>query len=916
MMRKCHLNTCPVGVATQDPILRQKFAGKPEYVVNYLFLLAEEVRGLLAKMGFRSLQEAIGRVDKVKYSPDSQNPKAKTLDFSNILKNALEIRPGTNIVGGSMKQIFGTELRLDNKLIAEAMDVLEGKKKSVVINMKVTNEDRAFASTLSWQVSKRYVEAGLPPNSIIINLTGSGGQSFCAFMAKGIHVTLEGDANDYVGKGLSGGEIIIFPPKDMPSDFKSENNIIVGNVCLYGATSGKAFFRGQTAERFCVRNSGAVAVCEGCGDHGCEYMTGGRVVVLGLTGRNFAAGMSGGLAYTYDKLKLFTQRCNQESVALEPLELEDDLTFVHDLIKEFQEKTNSQQALDILNNWNEEKQHFIKVFPHEYRRALKETAEEEKAAEASKTQKPQEVEDKPEKNVQDIEETIPDDTQNQKNIQKALDKTRGFVKYNRATYQYRDPDSRQKDWNEIFNHKQVKEGLRMQAARCMDCGVPFCQSDHGCPLSNIIPKWNDLVFQNKWREALDQLEQTNNFPEFTGRVCPAPCEGACVLGINSPAVTIKNIENTIIDTGFENGWIVPRPPKERTGKKIAVVGSGPSGLAAAAQLNKAGHLVTVYERNDRIGGLLRYGIPTMKLGKDVVQRRVDILAKEGIEFKTNTEIGVTVPAGDLLKDNDAVLLTLGATWPRGLPIPGHNLNGIHFAMSFLERWQKKQSGNDIELLNLAAKDKDIVIIGGGDTGCDCIATSLRQGAKSITSFEILPEPPVTRADSNPWPTWPKIFRVDYGHEEVKLKFGRDPRIFNIKSTGFLDDGKGNVCGVNTVLVEWKKDDAGRWQMSDVPGSEKTYKCDMILLAMGFLGPERKIVEELSIDLDPRGNLQTPKHKYATSVPKVYAAGDCRRGQSLVVWAISEGRQAARQIDLDLCGKTSLAGPGGIVNGPL
>ncbi|KAK6187782.1 hypothetical protein SNE40_005732 [Patella caerulea] len=915
MMRKCHLNTCPVGVATQDPVLRKKFAGKPEYVVNYLFLIAEEVREVLAKMGFRSLQEAIGRTDKLKFDPDSQNPKAKLLDLSKILTNALDIRPKVNIVGGSVRQIFDTEKRLDNAVIAKSVEVLEGRQKQVVMDLKITNEDRAFASTLSWQVSRRFVEDGLPEKSIIINLTGSGGQSFCAFMARGIHVTLEGDANDYVGKGLSGGEIIIFPPKEMPADFKSENNIIVGNVCLYGATSGKAFFRGQTAERFSVRNSGATAVCEGCGDHGCEYMTGGRVVVLGLTGRNFAAGMSGGLAYTYDKLKLFHQRCNQESVALEPLELEEDVTFVYDLIKEFQEKTKSELALNILNNWAEEKQHFIKVFPHEYRRALKELADEEKAAQEIRTKTTDNNVKKSNENVQDIEETIPDDTQNQKNIDKVLDKTRGFVKYNRATYQYRDPAKRQQDWNEIFNHKQVKEGLRMQAARCMDCGVPFCQSDHGCPLSNIIPKWNDLVFHNKWREALDQLEQTNNFPEFTGRVCPAPCEGACVLGINQPAVTIKNIENTIIDTAFENGWMVPRPPAERTGKKIAVVGSGPSGLAAAAQLNKAGHTVTVYERNDRVGGLLRYGIPTMKLGKDVVERRVDLLNKEGIEFKTNCEIGVTIPTSQLVKENDAVLLTLGATWPRNLPIPGHNLQGIHFAMSFLERWQKKQSGNDIELLNLAAKDKDIIIIGGGDTGCDCIATSLRQGAKSITSFEILPEPPANRADSNPWPTWPKIFRVDYGHEEVKLKFGRDPRIFNIKTSEFLDDGKGHVCGVKTVLVEWKKDEAGRWQMTDVPGSEKTYKCDMILLAMGFLGPERKIVEELSIDLDPRGNLQTPKNKYATSIPQVYAAGDCRRGQSLVVWAISEGRQAARQIDLDLCGSTNLAGPGGIVNAP-
>uniref|UniRef100_A0A0B7B9R4 glutamate synthase (NADH) n=1 Tax=Arion vulgaris TaxID=1028688 RepID=A0A0B7B9R4_9EUPU len=949
MMRKCHLNTCPVGVATQDPELRAKFAGKPEYVINYLFLLAEEVRSYMAELGFRTFQELIGRTDKLKFSPDSTNPKAKLLDFSNILKSALDFRPGTNIKGGSVAQDFEFEKRLDNKVIELARNVLDGKEKHVKIELPICNEDRTFGATLSYEISKRTVEEGLPHKSIEINLTGSGGQSFCAFLAKGVSVYLEGDSNDYVCKGLSGGEVIIVPPKNMPSSFKTEDNIIVGNVCLYGATSGKAFFRGQAAERFCVRNSGVTAVAEGCGDHGCEYMTGGHVIVLGLTGRNFAAGMSGGIAYCYDKLKLFTERCNKESVELLPLNNKNDLDSVFNLLTEFQIATGSEIAKFILDNWNTEQTEFIKVFPYEYQRALADLQKEEEeklAALKEKTAKQahedlnllnlpngdsqrrgslsnmydedminrlededdnQKVSDK---TIVDIEDAIRNTELENKVLDAVLDKTRGFVKYKRATYQYRDAAERQKDWKEIFNHKQVKDGLRVQAARCMDCGVPFCTSEHGCPLSNLIPKWNNLVFKNEWKLALDYLHQTNNFPEFTGRVCPAPCEGACVLGINTPAVTIKNIENSIIDRGYEKGWVRPVIPENRTGKKIIVIGSGPSGLAAAAQLNKAGHWVTVYERNDKVGGLLRYGIPTMKLDKRVVERRVDILEKEGIVFKTNVEVGKTITAKSLLTDNDAVLCALGATWPRDLPIPGRQLNGIHYAMNFLESWQKNQHGNPLPFID--AKDKDVVIVGGGDTGCDCIATSLRHGARTITTFEILPEPPVSRDDSNPWPTWPRIFRVDYGHEEVKLKWGRDPRVFNIKSLNFEGNQEGNVTGVKTILVEWTKDDAGRWNMRDVPGSEKVFKCDLVFLAMGFIGPERKIVEELSVALDPRGNLETQSGKYSTSIPRLYAAGDCRRGQSLVVWAIAEGRQAARQIDKDLMGHSSLAGPGGIV----
>ncbi|XP_042242518.1 glutamate synthase [NADH], amyloplastic-like isoform X2 [Homarus americanus] len=909
MMRKCHLNTCPVGIATQDPVLRKKFEGKPEHVVNYLFMLAEEVRELMASVGVRKFQELVGRTDLLR-ARDSCSTKVNLLDFNLILKNALHMRPGVNIVGGSVKQDFGLETHLDQEILKEVEPLLNGTTDTVTVNTTIHNEVRAFGTTLSYHIALKYGEEGLPDNSIQINLAGSAGQSFCAFLAKGVTVTLEGDANDYVAKGLSGGEVVIYPQKDLPEDYKTEANIIVGNVCLYGATSGSAFFRGMAAERFCVRNSGAVAVVEGVGDHGCEYMTGGCVLILGQTGRNFAAGMSGGIAYVLDPSSEFPRKCNQQTVELLPLELSDDLVFVEDLLRQFHDKTGSQVAANLLMDWPAQASSFLKVFPYEYQRALRQLAEKEAAVQV--TPEKAKVEVKPEPTVCDIEESVTDTAMEKKRLEKILDKTRGFVKYKRETAMYRSAEKRQKDWDEIYNVDSVRRGLRVQAARCMDCGVPFCQSSHGCPLGNIIPKWNDLIFNNNWKEALGQLLQTNNFPEFTGRVCPAPCEGACVLGINELPVTIKNIECSIIDHAFEQGWIKPEPPVLRTGKKVAVVGSGPAGLAAAHQLNKAGHLVTVFERNDRAGGLLQYGIPTMKLSKEVVQRRVNLMKDEGIMFKTNVNVGKDISAKDLQEEYDALLLCLGATWPRDLPIANRQLEGIHFAMAFLETWQKKQMGNTIDHTTLTAKDKDVIVIGGGDTGCDCIGTSLRQGAKSITTFEILPQPPPSRGRDNPWPTFPRVFKVDYGHEEVKVKFGRDPREYSTLTKEFLDDGTGKVAGVRAVTVEWTKDESGRWKMNEVEGSEKVYKADLVLLAMGFLGPERYIVNELEMEQDPRSNICTPDGKYVTSVDKVFAAGDCRRGQSLVVWAINEGRQAAREVDTYLMDTSTLPLSGGVV----
>ncbi|XP_017842989.1 glutamate synthase [NADH], amyloplastic isoform X2 [Drosophila busckii] len=913
MMRKCHLNTCPVGIATQDPVLRKKFTGKPEHVINFFFMLAEDIRQIMANLGIRKFQELIGRTDLLRVASE-RDEKASNLDLKLLLQPALELRPNTNIVGGSVKQDFQLEKRSDNKLIEQAQRIFSGEVNNISLKMPIHNEERAFGSTLSYHIACKYGEAGLPQGkSIDIQLEGSAGQSFCAFLARGVNVTLKGDANDYVGKGLCGGNVVIMPQDTAP--FESHLNVIVGNVCLYGATEGNAYFRGIAAERFCVRNSGVTAVVEGVGDHGCEYMTGGLVVILGLTGRNFAAGMSGGIAYVYDIDGSFKPKVNPESVELLPLQLDEDVVLVKGLLRDFIEKTNSKVAQELLDNWAQEQDKFVKVFPYEYQKALKDMAEEQAEVEVVQPGKVAGVENgngKHEPHIKDIEEAIQDVALEQKRADRVLDKTRGFVKYKREAAPYRDAGDRQHDWNEVYNFPHVRKNLKMQAARCMECGVPFCQSNStGCPLGNIIPKWNDLVFHGEWQEALRQLLQTNNFPEFTGRVCPAPCEGSCVLGISEPAVTIKNIECAIIDHAFEQGWIKPEIPETRTGKRVAIVGSGPSGLAAAQQLNRAGHFVTVFERNDRVGGLLQYGIPTMKLSKEVVKRRVDLMADEGIEFRTNVHVGKDTSAEKLVQDYDALLLTTGSTWPRDLPLANRDLQGIHFAMEFLEAQQKKQLGGKQPIIS--AEGKDVIIIGGGDTGCDCIATSLRQGAKSITTFEILPEPPLKRAEDNPWPQWPKVFRVDYGHEEVRLKWGKDPRQYCTTTKEFVGEN-GKIKGVNTVEVEWTKTETGQWRMQEVAGSEKYFPADLILLAMGFLGPEKSVPNELGLELDARGNIKACVDQYGTSNSKVFAAGDCRRGQSLVVWAITEGRQAARQVDTYLTGKPSgLPGPGGVID---
>ena len=473
-----------------------------------------------------------------------------------------------------------------------------------------------------------------------------------------------------------------------------------------------------------------------------------------------------------------------------------------------------------------------------------------------------------------------------------MGKATGFLELDRQVESYREVDIRINDYDEIFSGTHNLDQLQEQGSRCMDCGVPFCQSSTGCPIDNLIPEWNDLVYNNEWQEALERLEKTNNFPEFTGRVCPAPCEGSCVLGLNNPAVTIKNIELAIVDKGFEEGWIKPKLIESRTDKKVAVVGSGPAGLAAADELNQMGHSVMVYERSDRIGGLLMYGIPNMKLGKDVVDRRVDLLMQEGVEFSTNTDVGKDISTDELQNNFDAVVFTTGATKARDLPAENRNAKGIYPAMDYLTSNTKSLLDNGIaDESQLSAKGKNVIVIGGGDTGTDCIGTSLRQGAKSIINFELMSQPPEHRSDTNPWPEWPVIFRVDYGHEESNKVFGNDPRRYQLLTKAFLKDSNGDVKGIKTINVDFVDG-----KLTEIDGTEKTWDAELVLLSMGFLSPEHYLSDDANIELDERGNYQSKHGEFNTSRKGVFSAGDCRRGQSLVVWAINEGRGVANSVN--------------------
>lgn len=494
-----------------------------------------------------------------------------------------------------------------------------------------------------------------------------------------------------------------------------------------------------------------------------------------------------------------------------------------------------------------------------------------------------------------------------------MGKATGFMEYEREESAAIKPKERIKNFDE-FHTPLSLEKQRTQAARCMDCGVPFCQAGmmikgmaSGCPLNNLIPEWNDLLYNGNWQQAYNRLHKTSNFPEFTSRVCPALCEKACTCGLNGEAVCTKENEKAIIEKAYEEGWAAPKPPKVRTDKRIAVVGSGPSGLAVADQLNRRGHLVTVYERSDRVGGLLRYGIPNMKLEKHIIDRKIEVMKAEGVTFITDANIGENVKAKKLLEEYDSVVLACGASNPRDIKAPGRDANGIYFAVDFLKSTTKSLLDSGLtDGKYISAKGKNVIVIGGGDTGNDCVGTSIRHGCKSIMQLEMMPKPPVDRLPNNPWPQWPKVLKTDYGQEEAIAVFGEDPRVYQTTVKEFIKDKKGNLCKVKLVKLEPKKDEkTGRMMMSEVAGSEYEVDCELVLIAAGFLGTQKYVSDAFGVELNERTNVKTTPGKFATNVDKVFTAGDMHRGQSLVVWAIREGRDAAREVDEYLMGYTNL-----------
>ena len=699
MMRVCHLDTCPVGVATQNPVLRERYTGQAEHVVNFFEFIAEEVREYLAELGFRTLDEAIGQVGALDMVEAVDHWKAAGLDLTPILHAPDRAAFPDQDLHQTKQQNHGLEKSLDvTELVPLCRPAIESGE-PVRAQVAIRNVNRTVGTILGHEVTKKYGGEGLPEGTIDLTFTGSAGQSFGAFVPRGITLRLEGDANDYLGKGLSGGRIVVRP--DRAATFKADEQIIAGNVIAYGATSGRIHIRGGVGERFCVRNSGAWAVTEGVGDHACEYMTGGRVVVLGKTGRNFGAGMSGGVAWVLD---LNEGRVNAELVELGPVEGEAALE-LEQLVRDHAEETGSEVAAELLADWPAALARFTEVMPTDYRVVLeaKAKAEAEGLSESETATAMMEA----------LHGLTP----------RASSRT--AARSRSAAVPSRSGSRTGTRSTPAASGRALLPIISTQAGRCMDCGIPFCHQ--GCPLGNIIPEWNDLVWRDDWEGAIERLHATNNFPEFTGRLCPAPCETACVLGINQDPVTIKNVEVSIIDKAWESGFVRPQPPEWLSGRTVAVIGSGPAGLAAAQQLTRAGHTVAVYERADKIGGLLRYGIPEFKMEKKHLDRRLDQMRREGTVFRAGVAVGDELTAESLRDRYDAVVLAMGATDARDLPVTGRELGGIHQAMEYLPQSNRASLGEEVSD-QITAAGKDVIIIGGGDTGADCLGTATRQGA--------------------------------------------------------------------------------------------------------------------------------------------------------------------------------------------
>jgi glutamate synthase (NADPH/NADH) len=953
MMRKCHLNTCPVGIATQDPVLRQKFAGMPEHVANYLLLVAEEVRTLMAKLGFRTMDELIGHAEALRADPAVQDHS--NLNYLPILTPAHQLPDAGKIGKVESHRLSPKELKdrdlshlaidlndvLDRKLVGEAANCFHYGGRVSITYDKLMNCHRSTGALMSGELYRRWGTA-LQPGTCHVKFTGTSGQSFGAFGVKGMFLELEGDSQDYFGKGLSGGALALYPSqKSLSAHFVAEDNIIAGNACLIGSTNGVALIRGIAGERFCVRNSGVWAVVEGIGEHGCEYMTGGRVLVLGKTGGNFGAGMSGGCAWILDSDDEFKQLVNPQMLELTrmdgasheayPREMQD----LENLLRLHVKFTGSVVAKGLLAEWPKSVSKFTRAFPKDYIAVLKKGIQEGKPMKMSsledwapvmegKEQKPilaKQVKLKTAKDllpVDDIESMskFAQGMRPQKVPVKSFQgkAKRGFIEYDRAEIPKRSALERAGDFQEIYATKDMEQ-IQTQAARCMDCGTPFCHQsvtkDSGCPLGNLIPEWNELVKEGRWREAFSRLQETNNFPEFTGTVCPAPCEGACVLGIIDDPVSIKSIELSIIDKAWEMGWMKPIPPAFRTNRKVAVIGSGPAGLACADQLNKMGHLVTLYERADRVGGLMMYGIPNMKSDKvHVIERRVQILRDEGIQFVTGAAGnigggGVAPTADNLMQEHHAVVLATGATVGQDMArTPGREFKGVHLAMEYLTKHTKAlldggETGQSWRQFYDAknaidAKGKRVVVIGGGDTATDCIGTAVRQGATQVVNLIRKPQLSDKRGTEDCWPHWPNTFKVDYGHAEaaVAINSGKDIREHQVVTKEFVGNEKGVLTGIKVVSVTYDE----KMKATEIEGSERVIEADLIFLALGFSGPERSLADMFKFDVTERRNYKASYNHspgdFCTSNSQVFATGDCRRGQSLVVWAIKEGRDCA------------------------
>ncbi len=861
MMRVCHLNTCPVGVATQDPELRKKFTGKPEFVENYFRFVAEDVRELMAELGFRTMDEMIGRSDRLEMRAAIEHWKASGVDLSKIL---YQPEVGPEVAKRAIRpQDHGLEKALDNTLIAQAAPALE-RREPVEIRLPIRNQHRTVGTMLGAEVTRRHGGDGLPEDTIRVQFTGSAGQSFGAFVPRGITLAIEGDSNDFWGKGLSGGKLVVYPPPESTLRVARERDrrqrLPVWRDQRRGLRPRRRgrTFRGQEQRRAGGgrgRRRPRVRVHDRRprgGDRPDRPKLRGRherghrlrarrrrsihPALQSAAGRARAAGRRRPGVRTDDAAPpraVHEQR--PRGAAARRLDRRADGLHQGDSAR-LQARPAGRSAGPI----------------REPRAGVRRTGgcrQWVMSPASSRSSAP-----------------------------------------NRHA---RPADLRVKDWQEVYLPTPEKE-VRDQGSRCMDCGIPFCHQ--GCPLGNQIPEWNDLVYRQRWQAAIERLHATNNFPDFTGRLCPAPCEGSCVLGINDDPVTIKNIELSIVERAFEEGWIRATPPATRTGKRVAIVGSGPAGLAAADQLNRAGHSVTVFEKSDRVGGLLRYGIPEFKIEKRLVDRRLALLEAEGIVFRAGVNVGVDLPVADLRRDFDAIVLCGGAGAPRDLPVPGRELGGIHFAVDYLTQQNRRCEGDEIpEDQAITAAGKRVVIIGGGDTGADCLGTVHRQGALSVHQFELLPRPPESRAADNPWPQWPRIFRTSSAHEEG------GERVFSISTERFLADGAGTVRALETVEVE-----VGRTGITRVAGTESILEADLVLLAMGFVGPERGgLLTELGVKLTERGNVWRDE-RWMTSEEGIFTAGDMQRGQSLIVWAIADGRHAAAAVDAYLMGESGLS----------